>query len=204
MSEKLNILVVEDKIQHLESAKILLDGEYNLRAAVNFNAAVKELGNQKPDVLLSDMNFPLGEPAMTQDNYSPRPLGYALALYAARPHIAVPRIAILTDTNHHSDAVSDTFDRFIVEEGEQDLGCEAKHYSKAVLRLNDSIFVMLDERDNEETYKSPEGSIVTSSQLDEMDIPYEQAKIFYENQVKNWKGALEKILSVDMGLFFIF
>lgn len=204
MEEKLNILVVEDKIIHQKAARMLLDGEYDLRFASSFYGAVKELDKKKPDVLLSDMNFPLGEPAMTQDNYMPRPLGYALALYAARPHIAVPRIAILTDTNHHSDAVSDTFDRFIIEEGEQDLGCEAEHYPKAVLRLNDSIFVMLDERDNGETYISPEGNIITSSQLDDMRLPYEKAKVFYDNQVKNWKGALEKILSVNRDLFFIF
>ena len=56
---------------------------------------------------------------------------------------------------------------------------------------------MLDERDNGETYISPEGNIITSSQLDDMRLPYEKAKIFYDNQVKNWKEALEKILSVD-------
>jgi CheY-like chemotaxis protein len=199
MEKKLDILVVEDKGDHQESAKILLGAQHNLRLVENYADALKALKNGRPDVLLTDMMFPLGE-GPTKDTYSEAPLGYALALYASRPHIAVPRIAMITDCNHHSNAISATFDDFQIYQSE---GCnpperrvkDESEGSRPLFKINDSYFVMFDEGDLIPAFMTPEGVVgdwILDGKKRTDGLGYDVPK--GSKQVKNWRRALDSIL----------
>lgn len=114
-NRKLEILVVEDNPVHQQSAKEMLGEDYKLRIVSTFYAAYSALREFKPDVLLTDMNFPMDgeEYDLSTESYvraKPSPLGDRLAFLAARPHIGVQRIAVYSDSNHHQGAVAETFD----------------------------------------------------------------------------------------------
>ncbi len=208
MTEKLDILVVEDKPRHQESARILLGNQHNLRIAKKYSEAIKAINEQRPNVLLTDMMFPLGE-GPTQDTYGEAPLGYALALYASRPHIAIPRIALLSDLNHHSNAVSATFDKLYVNGPVKDItepylggfrypdskeSQEVLSNGRPVFRINSSSFVMFDERDLKPELYMLNGKI---GEYNSFSKDERNARGFFENQVKDWKAALEQILQVS-------
>jgi len=155
-NEKLNILVVEDKPIHQESARAQLN-EHNLVVAPDYCSAISSLKERKPQILLTDMMFPMGDGEESnpirhlgrEALYSEQPLGYAVALYAARPIIAVPRIAILTDATHHSNPVCATFDQFDigfkVDPNEPTVKTQTK--IRPLFKINNSLFTMLDSRD---------------------------------------------------------
>ena len=113
MNERLEILVIEDTPKHVWSARMLLGKEHNLSIASDYKEGMEYLNSRKHyDVLLTDMMFPFGDCKSTKDTLEARPLGYAIGLYAARPFVGVPLIGILTDLNHHSNAIGATFDDF--------------------------------------------------------------------------------------------
>lgn len=148
MTERLDILVVEDTPKHQESAKVLLR-DHEVRLVRDYSEAVKELNRRSPQVLLTDLNFPFGDNCPSQDCDSPRPLGFSLAFYAARSRIAVPRIAIYTDTNHHSDGVSATFDtsfycNYSERGSSEEVFVVGGHFTRPLFRLGSSILGVFD------------------------------------------------------------
>lgn len=195
MTNKLDILVVEDTEKHQDSARELLQ-EYNLRIAETYSQAVKMLGERKPEILLLDMNFPLGtDITTTPDNYSSRPLGYSLALFAARKHIAVPKIAIYTDGNHHSDAISATFDNMYSFKREQDEEpTEHVLNRRPVFTINDSKLVIFDMRDVPRYFILPNGEKGTQRELYDRGISVHdvlEKSCVTDDERKNWKAILD-------------
>jgi CheY-like chemotaxis protein len=204
MTEKMNILVVDDKPENIEAAKILLGNDHNLRLAKDYYQAIEQLQNGKLDALLTDMMFPLGSPGIynppTEDNYEERPLGYAVALYASRPHIAVPRIALLTDLNHHSNAIGATFDEFVSEANygadPSEFGYQLVGNSRPVFNVNNSRFVMFDKRDVGPAYVMDGKLVPTNEVYDERG----HKRLDGVKKVKNWREVLDTLLSEPLTL----
>jgi CheY-like chemotaxis protein len=135
----LEILVVDDDPKHQAAAERLREAGHNVTVAKTFLEALGLLGVfiqkysgpqdgprcYKPemayDMMLTDLMFPLGgemcdfillteEKGEEEGRYKPEPLGYALALHAAR--VGVPYVGIVTDSHHHAGPVAATFDLF--------------------------------------------------------------------------------------------
>ena len=111
------------------------------------------------------MKFPLGKGPTSEDNYLPRPLGYSLALFAAK--YEVPLIAIVTAQNHHNESIAATFDDFFKRE-----------YTDISLSFREG----------------PVGARhvfhVDKSKL----VFYDADNLGKRNEPKNWKNALERLL----------
>ncbi|MGM5483740.1 MAG: hypothetical protein ACQER9_02370 [Nanobdellota archaeon] len=204
MVKNLDILVVEDKPKHQESAEVLIGKDNNVRITGTYSEAIRALDDQNYDMVLSDMKFPLGEGPVgdIEEKVEPRDLGYAVGLYAARPHIAVPKIGILTDTNHHSDAISATFDQFVMLPWKSNDSNEAGYKARTsgmrpAFRINESYFVMFDERDLPEAVKTEKKGIVSTEDLSREEIneiiEEEQENPAGYSDVKNWKELLNTV-----------
>lgn len=150
------------------------------------------------DILLTDMFFPYGEgSASSEDSWEELPLGYSISLYAARQ--GVPRIAILTDCNHHSNSVASTFDAFRGGnfKGERLVQTDVLYntpVTRPVFKINNSYFCMFDERDlpgtkNPVLYDENKNKLVPSTRaLDESSQNH--------LPVKRWGTVLEAMISI--------
>lgn len=203
--EPLDILVVEDKTSHVIAAQFQLK-PHRLQIARDFNEAQKALGKTKKpyDVVLTDMFFPYGQAsACSSDSWQERPLGYAVSLLAART--GVPLIAVVTDCNHHSNAIAATFDAFYsgeryghakgVPESEPNVG------GRPVIKINNSFFVMFDERDlhsgeDRRVYDNNNEKLISSKEAEKLCEPYTQAFYNRFESVKEWGMALDQMLTL--------
>lgn len=202
----LEILVVEDNEHHRKAAKELLK-EHKTRTVSTFDDAISMLDcfekteKGRPDALLTDLNFSFG--GRTSDLYDEHkfkeePLGYALALYAAK--IGVPKIAIVTDMNHHHNALAKTFDY---------LKLYGDRFTPFCFRLSQSDMLLFDVRDLPVLYLHKEGYVVKANEYVE---PPEELKsslvtrteyddLHHTNrdwpvEVKNWKAALDSLYAM--------
>jgi hypothetical protein len=176
----LEILVVEDKERHILSAEKLLV-MHKVHIARTFNDACQELDNPNRvyDAILSDMFFPYGKNCASDEGNQPDAIGYAISLYAARKN--VPIISIVTDSNHHSNPVSATFDCFAdYTIGSSELVARPC-LSRPIIKLNNSLFAMFDIRD------------CRPLDIREGNVVYEGWG--YEKGVKNWIDILDSMLN---------
>ncbi len=222
------VLVVDDKEINRLSAKMLETQWYTVETAPDFLTALKILSGKETDekihcyfehpntprhgFLLTDLMFPFGGEKfefvnIKDDSFSRAeevPLGYALSIYAAK--IGVPKIAIVTDTNHHAGPLAATFDLFAdyVEGIRQSFR----------LRLQGSDFMLFDERgvgsvhplkDGSFTRKTPKyvdyGTANTYDQNEIRERYLHQTERFHDGKdylvpinAKNWARALELLL----------
>jgi hypothetical protein len=116
--EKLRILLVEDNTRFIQQAKEMLT-DHELVFAENFRDTKKILAEQRFDVVLTDLNFPLrsrgqneeetvehGEIKTKHAERQPRPFGSLVAMEAVR--IGVKRVGILTIPGFsHTSSVSE-------------------------------------------------------------------------------------------------
>jgi CheY-like chemotaxis protein len=209
---RLKVLVVDDESKQREAAKEQIGFVHNLILAENYAEAVCKLTSEKPDVLMTDLNFPFGnkyplKDCQKEEISEPRPLGYALALFAARPSIAVPRIAIYTDGNHHTDAISATFDQFMQYTYKDFEGNHHFHEDESfegkrpILKVNDSLLVMYD-RNFEPSYTEPFFDKDVINAIDDyiFDKPWNSGyrgkfeEWLSSVEVKNWEGVLRTVI----------
>lgn len=191
---KLNILVVEDTERHIMAAKHYLKS-HSLKFAETFQEAWNHLASRKNfDVLLTDLFFPYGVKGSSHDDcWDELPLGYAISLYVARRD--VPRIAILTDCNHHSNSVASTFDAFRGGDfrGERNVQVDSlygKPVTRPVFVINNSYFCMFDERDLPGA-KDPVRYDENKNRL----VPCSEKNVDFPG-VKRWGNALDAMMSI--------
>lgn len=205
--ENLKILVVEDAQRHQMAAEYYLK-PHTVKVVSTFNKAHEYLRqNEDIDVVLSDMFFPYGKGCPSpDDSWEENPLGYAVALYAARRN--VPRIAILTDCNHHSNAVAGTFDAFYRSSADfPNETCleTGSHYdrlsygSRPFFKINNSYFCMFDERDlgyckDLVVFDKSKSTVVPYIGSEETEEKRTEGDNFLK--VKKWGNALERMLSL--------
>lgn len=107
----MKVFIVEDELASIESARIQLGNDHELVFFTTAMEVLKELlerraiENQKPDLILTDVNIPMGDPKYysVKEHYSPSdmiPAGLVVALKAVS--VRVP-CAIITDSNSHRD-----------------------------------------------------------------------------------------------------
>lgn len=114
-NKTLEILVVEDDSKHIESAREDLAEEGNLTIVSTYKDAINYLNQNTPDVVLTDERIPFASGAVYPINPSaftgkPLALGSKIVLYAIAKN--VPNVAMISDTNHHSDEIAATQDDF--------------------------------------------------------------------------------------------
>ncbi|MEK6893397.1 MAG: hypothetical protein AABX07_04290 [Nanoarchaeota archaeon] len=180
----LEILVVEDKEEHILSAKKLL-AMHNTYIAKTYSEAIKKLRKHDVhfDAVLSDLFFPYGEDcACYDDRNKPEALGYALSLYAARRD--VPIIALITDGNHHASPICATFDSFDEDTAGSSESIARPYLSRPIIKINNSLFAMFDIRDCKPIRFNENAEIVGEN-------------YGYENGVKNWVDVLDSMLNPE-------
>ncbi len=102
----MKILVVDDRVENLESAKETLGKDHEVELVSDAGTAFRLLARQGAhyDVLLTDLFMPLGEfrGEMGRNALPPEsiPVGLVFALSAANKGL---RTVICTDANHHND-----------------------------------------------------------------------------------------------------
>ncbi len=197
----LEILVVEDQEMHRISAKRLEELGHRITFATTANEAAYHLGfsrdtyfgsqdKHRYDVVLCDLEFPLGEPnydnldmcfldSVSDEEYDltkPEPLGYAIALAAAK--IGVPHIGILTNKNHHGGPVHACLDLLYTLNNQG-------HVTRSIFTINASRLLICDLKDTQPyLYLTSQGEIVENSSTLSEELP----------MVKNWACLLEKLL----------
>jgi len=160
-----SILLIEDNEKHLASLDDLITAGNTVDVATDFDGAMEKLFGKerygtsnhptfppKYDAVLTDLNFCYGaDCASSQESRTQAPLGLSVIFAAARAKI--PRIGMLTDSNHQSNAISATWDFLYPDSKNPDekrwIG---SNHSRPIWQLNDSKVIMLDERDLQRLY----------------------------------------------------
>lgn len=115
----MKVFIIEDEPASIESARIQLGKDHELVFFTTAMEVLEELlacraiENQKPDIILTDVNIPMGDPGpySVKEHYSPHdliPAGLVVALRAA--HSKVPCM-IVTDSNSHKDMIGFLLDK---------------------------------------------------------------------------------------------
>lgn len=198
MTEKLDVLVVEDSPLHQEAARQLLN-EHNLTLVGTFDEAA-DVMRKGYDAVLTDMFFTQGRGDCMADKSMGRlemPFGYAVALMACRE--GVPNVAVVSDASHHANPIAYTMD-FLRNENHEAIIQQVGNSKLAVINSPGLIKPI--------AYKTADGRIETDHLVDEYSIPMGPGepevptgrKIFSnklpENAkvVKNWAAALDYVL----------
>ena len=201
-NKPLDILIVEDKRVHQESAEALLEG-HNLSLVTNFEHAVDLLvggdnheGKWKKhfDVVLSDLMFPTGRGRMLADksiSWDEVGFGYAIPFIAARE--GIPNIAVVTDMNHHQHPLAYTMD-FLKASGKT--GPIAYRF-----KLNDSQVMFFDIRKLPRIYQLKDRTF-TEERAYELSKEQREERFVLDDkgdpvEAKNWKAALDSLLGKD-------
>jgi len=110
--DALRVLVIDDTAEHLASAKSGLAG-YCLTTTDGYETAMDILGNEKFDVVLTDLHLPMSSKTLGSQAFKLGelvPYGILLMVEAARR--GAKFVAVVTDLNHHADPFSAAFDHF--------------------------------------------------------------------------------------------
>ena len=119
----MKVLVIDDKVQHQESARTILAQDGHEAIVVgSYDEAIDILvpGNGF-DAVLSDMMMPMSPRDLGRgiyDSNKQMPYGFVLALRAAAA--GAKYVAVVTDTNHHADPISAALDRIGGFEGDKE------------------------------------------------------------------------------------
>lgn len=113
--KRLEILVVEDTVEHIERAKRLQE-VHNVTVVGTYKEGVCEIGTKQYDVVLTDLfmpwfcfpQYPLSNPERRDEVTTPQALGYPLAMVALAA--GVQYVGIVTDANHHTGAMAASTD----------------------------------------------------------------------------------------------
>lgn len=133
LPDALRILVIDDTAKHIASAKKGLAG-HRLTTATGYEEAMELLGNEKFDVVLTDLHLPMSSKTMG-DTFKLGelvPYGILLMIEAARQ--GAKKVAVVTDLSHHDDPFSAAFD----------------HYSQFLISIEGATVRMLHARVNAE------------------------------------------------------
>jgi|GEM_PF-6260894 len=113
----MKILVIDDNELNRKSAEVTIGTEHELRLAASYDEAMGALraSQESPyDVVMVDLNMPMSRHGgiMAERLYDPRalvPYGMVLALLAAG--VGAKRVALVTMSNHHEDAMGAAVER---------------------------------------------------------------------------------------------
>jgi len=200
MDKQLDILVVEDKEEHQESARVLLAG-HNVEIVGTFDEAADRIcgtsryahkkSSEKKSyaVVLTDMFLPQGRGDCLADKSQGKiemPFGYCIALMACKE--ATPYVAIFSWGDHHKNGIAYGMEEFL-DGTVQQVG----NSRLAILGAGNYNIINF-------TYKTPDGRIGT---LEEVGIKKTdrimKREYFTEPKgskfVKNWKAALDYVVS---------
>ncbi len=111
-TDALRILVIDDTPTNIRSAKVGLAGHL-LRTATGYDEAMKILGNQDFDVVLTDLEMPMSPNLLAPGRFKLGelvPYGFLIAIEAARQ--GAKFVAIATDGGHHAGPLQAAFDHF--------------------------------------------------------------------------------------------
>ncbi len=104
----MKILVVEDKEMHQNSARETLSG-HEVTIIDTFTTAMEKMDKNNYDAVLTDMMLPMSNSnrLLTEESFKKEdevPYGFIIALKAAA--CEAKYVAVVTDANHHHDAMS--------------------------------------------------------------------------------------------------
>jgi CheY-like chemotaxis protein len=109
--DALRILVIDDTATHIVSAKSGLAGQ-KLTTATGYEEAMKTLGSEKFDVVLTDLHLPMSSKTMGSNFKLGELVPYGVLLMVEAAHRGAKFVAVVTDLNHHADPFSAAFDYY--------------------------------------------------------------------------------------------
>lgn len=157
------ILIVEDNQRHLETVDQLIAEGHQVDIVNTFAGAIDKLTNsdrpyytpvisdetekKRYDVVLTDLMLPYGYGPMrnVDDRSVESPLGFGIIFASAR--LGIPKVGLLTDTNHHDTPVSATMDHIKIPLLGERYASPVQEGYRPVLRINETDVVMFDVRD---------------------------------------------------------
>lgn len=110
--ELLNVLVIDDDSRNREAALQQL-APHRVVIASGYNEAMEKLTHEKWDIVLTDLYLPMSPETLGPLSFRLGqlvPYGFLLMLEAAAQ--GTPHVGIVTDLNHHQNALSAAFDYF--------------------------------------------------------------------------------------------
>ncbi len=109
--DALSILVIDDTAKHIASAKSGLAG-HKLTVATGYEEAMKTLGKEKFDIVLTDLHLPMSSKTMGDAFKLGELVPYGILLMVEAAHRGAKHVAVVTDLNHHADPFSAAFDYY--------------------------------------------------------------------------------------------
>ena len=106
------VLVIDDTPKNIMSAEKAFAG-HHLVTATDYDEAMKILGSEKFDVVLTDLHLPMSSQTLGGEAFKLGelvPYGLLLMIEAARQ--GANAVAVVTDLSHHADPFSAAFDHF--------------------------------------------------------------------------------------------
>lgn len=110
-TDALRILVIDDTPENIASAKKGLAG-HRLATVTGYEDAMKILGSEKFDVVLTDLHLPMSSKTMGDKFKLGELVPYGILLMVEAAHRGAKYVAVVTDLSHHDDPFSAAFDHF--------------------------------------------------------------------------------------------
>jgi CheY-like chemotaxis protein len=107
----LRILVIDDTPKHIDSAKRGLAG-HHLTTATGYQEAMKLLGSEKFDVVLTDLHLPMSSQTMGDMFKLGELVPYGMLLMVEAVRQGARRVGVVTDLSHHDNPFSAAFDHY--------------------------------------------------------------------------------------------
>lgn len=109
--DALRILVIDDTLKHIASAKSDLAG-HRLTIVTGYEDAMNILGSKKFDVVLTDLHLPMSSKTMGSKFKLGELVPYGILLMVEAARQGAKYVAVVTDLSHHDDPFSAAFDHY--------------------------------------------------------------------------------------------
>ncbi|NQV88371.1 MAG: hypothetical protein HQ402_02360 [Parcubacteria group bacterium] len=125
-ADALRILVIDDTHGNIASAESVLAG-HHLTTVTGYEEAMTLLGNEKFDVVLTDLHLPMSSKTMGSKFQLGELVPYGMLLMVEAARQGAKHVAVITDLSHHDDPFSAAFD----------------HYSRFPVKIEDAKVIMV-------------------------------------------------------------
>jgi len=108
-----NVLVVDDNLGNLRAAQEQLGAEYELTVTSSYDEAMDLLSAKKYDIVLLDLHLPMSPKTLAGQAFKlGEQVSYGWPMLIQAGMGGAGAAAVVTDINHHHDAMSAAFDAF--------------------------------------------------------------------------------------------
>ncbi len=112
-ASRYNVLVVDDNLGNLRAAQEQLGAEHELTVTSTYDDAMSLLSGKKYDIVLLDLHLPMSPKTLAGQAFKlGEQVSYGWPMLIQAGMSGAGAAAVVTDINHHHDAMSAAFDAF--------------------------------------------------------------------------------------------